>query len=66
MRNPKLDKEVHQIFNAEVDTAIRECNANILPQMFASDEIIESAISEKIKKLQNEHNKHSLDAHLCS
>ena len=36
---------------------IRESNANILPQMLASNEIIESKISEKIKELQDEQNK---------
>ena len=61
-----------QIFNVEVDSAIWECNANILPQMLVSNEIIESTISEKIKELQDEQNKQSatkiepkLDAYLC-
>ena len=49
MTEPKLDREARQIFNAEADAAIRECNANVLPQMLASDKILESAISEKLK-----------------
>ena len=51
--------------------AIRERNANILPQILASDKIIESMISEKIKELQHKQNKHfaakvepKLDAYL--
>ena len=59
MREPKLDREAQQIFNAEADAAIQECNANILPQMLASNEITESTISEKIKELQDEQNKQS-------
>ena len=46
MREVNLDRELQQIFNAEADKAIRESNANILPQMLASDKIIESTISE--------------------
>lgn len=57
MRQSKLDIETQQIFNAEVDAAIRESIANILWQLLASNEVIESAISEKIKELQNEQNK---------
>ena len=49
MTEPKLDREAQEIFNAEADAAIRECNANVLPQMLASDKILESAISEKLK-----------------
>ena len=71
MREPKLDTEAQQFFHAEVDVVIRECNANILSQMFASNKIIESTISEKIKELQDEQNKQSaakiepkLDAYL--
>ena len=59
MREPKLDREAQQIFNAEADAAIQECNANILPQMLASNEITESTISEKIKEMQDEQNKQS-------
>ena len=71
MREPKLGREAQQIFNAEADAAIRECNANIVPQMLASNEIIESTISEKIKELQDKQHKQSaakikpkLDAYL--
>ena len=71
MTELKLDREAQQIFNAEADVAIRERNANILPQMLASDKIIESMISEKIKELQHKQNKHfaakvepKLDAYL--
>ena len=60
MREPKLDREAQQIFrNAEADAAIQECNANILLQMFTSNEIIESTISEKIKELEHKQNKQS-------
>ena len=59
MREPELDREAQQTFNAEADAAIQECNANILPQMLASNEITESTISEKIKELQDEQNKQS-------
>ena len=48
MREPKLDTEVQQNFNAKADAVNREINPNILLQMFASNEIIESTISEKI------------------
>ena len=48
MREPKLDTDVQQNFNAKADAVNREINPNILPQMFASNEIIESTISEKI------------------
>ena len=44
MREPNLDREAQQIFNAEADAAIRESNATILPQMLASDKILESTI----------------------
>ena len=71
MREPKLDTEAQQFFNAEVDAVIQERNANILPQMLASNKTIESTISEKIKELQDEQNKQSaakiepkLDAYL--
>lgn len=57
MRQSKLDIETQQIFNAEVDAAIRESIANILWQLLTSNEVIESAISEKIKELQNEQNR---------
>ena len=59
MRGPKLEREAQQIFNAEMDAATRECNANILPQMLASSGITESTISPKIKELQDEQNKQS-------
>ena len=59
MRGPKLEREAQQIFNAEMDAATRECNANILPQMLASNGIIESTISPKIKEQQDEQNKQS-------
>ena len=36
---------------------IQESNANILSQILASNKIIESTISEKIKELQAKHNK---------
>ena len=53
-REPKLDTEAQQNFNAKADAVNREINPNILPQIFASNEIIESRISEKIKELQDE------------
>ena len=53
-REPKLDRETQQNFNAKADAVNREINPNILPQMFTSNEIIESRISEKIKELQDE------------
>ena len=56
-REPKLDREASQIFNAEADAVIQESNANILSQMLASNKIIESTISEKIKELQAKQNK---------
>ena len=72
MREPKLDREAQDIFNAEAEAVIPECNANIFPQMLASNKIIELTISEKIKELQDEQNKQSapkiepkLDAYLC-
>ena len=45
MSEQKLDREAQQIFNAKVDAVIQECNATILPQMLASNIIIESTIS---------------------
>ena len=72
MREPKLDREAQDIFNAEAEAVIPECNANIFPQMLARNKIIELTISEKIKELQDEQNKQSapkiepkLDACLC-
>ena len=59
MREPKLEREEQQNFNAEMDAATRECNANILPQMLGSSGITESTISPKIKELQDEQNKQS-------
>ena len=59
MREPKLVERAQQIFNAEVDAVIRECNANILPQMLVRNKIIESTISEKTEELQDEQNKQS-------
>ena len=53
-RVPKLDTEAQQNFNAKADAVNREINPNIHPQIFASNEIIESRISEKIKELQDE------------
>ena len=44
MREPKLDRGAQQIFNAETFVAIQESSGNILPQMLAGDEIVESAI----------------------
>ena len=57
MRGPKLDREAQQIFDTEAGAAIRESNTTILPQMLASDEILESTTSEKIKELQDEQNR---------
>ena len=57
MRESKSDREAGQTFHVEANAAIWESIANILPQMLASDEIIESTISEKIKQLQDEKNK---------
>ena len=57
MRQSKLDREAQQVFDAEADLAIWESNPNDLPQMLASDEILKSTISEKIKELQVEQNK---------
>ena len=52
MRELKLDRETDQIFNAEADATIREINANVFPQMLASNKIIESTNSKKIEELQ--------------
>ena len=57
MRGPKLDREAQQIFDTEAGAAIRESNTTIPPQMLASDEILESTTSEKIKELQDEQNR---------
>ena len=57
IRQPKLDRQTQQSFNAVMDGTIRENNANIAPQMLANNEIRDSLILEKINLQQEDQNK---------